>query len=148
MMLIDTSRGGKNLWTGAKRRGLWVALAPFSAALISEMLKFLIRRHRPPLLKPWDGNYLWRAWSDDPFSTGGLGMPSGHAVVAFAGALLLCRIYPRATPVWLAFALGCAVNRVMLRAHFVSDVWASAALAFIVVWCIWAIRERCCKPDL
>ena len=145
--LIDAPGGVRSLWSGAKRRGLWVALAPVSCALASETLKLLIRRQRPPYFLPWEGHYVWRAWSDRPLSTSQLGLPSGHAAVAFAGALLLCRMYPRAAPVWLTLALGCATSRVIFHAHFVSDVWASAALAFIVVRCIWALRRRCCLRE-
>ena len=146
--LTDTPGGARKLWLGAKRRGLWVALAPALCGIGSEVLKLLIRRQRPPRALVWDGHYLWRAWSDRPLSTYRLGLPSGDAAVAFAGAFLLCRMYPRAAPVWLALAMGCAAGRVISRAHFVSDVWASAALAFVVVWCVWAIRGRLCPQQL
>jgi membrane-associated phospholipid phosphatase len=57
--------------------------------------------------------------------------------VAFGAAWLLCRIYPRAWPVWIAFATGCAVTRVMVQAHFLSDVVTGAVAAYGVVWLVW-----------
>src|SRR5689334_6122802 len=55
-------------------------------------------------------------------------MPSGHAMNAFAGAVLLGSIVPRAR--WALLALACAValSRVYLGVHFPSDVLAGAAL--------------------
>ena len=55
-------------------------------------------------------------------------MPSGHAMNAFAGAVLLGSIVPRAR--WPLLALACAValSRVYLGVHFPSDVLAGAAL--------------------
>jgi len=55
-------------------------------------------------------------------------MPSGHAMNAFAGAVLLGSIVPRAR--WWLLALACAIalSRVYLGVHFASDVLAGAAL--------------------
>ncbi|HEX3329757.1 MAG TPA: phosphatase PAP2 family protein [Gaiellales bacterium] len=55
-------------------------------------------------------------------------MPSGHAMNAFAGAVLLGSVVPRARWALLALACAIALSRVYLGVHFPSDVLAGAAL--------------------
>jgi membrane-associated phospholipid phosphatase len=45
---------------------------------------------------------------------------------------MLSYLFPRTAPVWLLWALGCAVTRVMSQAHFTSDV-VLAAIAGVLV---------------
>jgi membrane-associated phospholipid phosphatase len=109
----------------------------FSAALsglAGEMLKILIRRLRPGET----GEYVFRAFSERPFSSGGLGMPSSHAIVAFGAAAMLARIFPRARIVWWSLAWGCGLTRVLHGKHFLSDV----VLAAIVAWLVAALLVR------
>ncbi len=61
----------------------------------------------------------------------------GHGAVAFGAAFMLWRLHPRAAPVWMALACGCGATRVLSRAHFVSDVVASAFVGFGVAWALW-----------
>jgi membrane-associated phospholipid phosphatase len=99
-----------------------VVLAVIVGGLGSELLKLLIRRERPA----GDGMaYSFRAFADDPFSTSRLGMPSGHTMVAFAGAAALGRRFPRAAPILYGLAAGCGLTRVFAQAHFLSDVVAA-----------------------
>lgn len=91
--------------------------------IVSEAAKLLIRRERPNVA---DGAYHFRAFDIDPFNTSRLGLPSGHAMVAFAGAGALSQRYPRATPLLLALAAGCGLTRVFAQAHFLSDVVVGA----------------------
>jgi membrane-associated phospholipid phosphatase len=100
-------------------------------AIAVEVLKLLVRRQLPD--HP-DGIYSFRAWSDRPFDTGGLAFPSSHAAIAFAGAWVMCRLFPRAAPIWLLIGVGCAWERLATGSHFLSDVTASAALAYFVTW--------------
>ncbi len=107
---------------------LWTSVTVSGAA--SEALKLLIRRQRPDAL----GNYVFRAWGDQPFATAGLGMPSGHASIAFGAVWILTFLYPRATPVWLLLGVGCAFTRIAGNDHFVSDIVASCVLSYAVAW--------------
>lgn len=122
------------LETRSRRAGLLLALVPGLAGLAAEVLKLLLRRERPA---PHDGAYVFRAFTDQPWSTKLIGLPSSHALVAFGGAWMLCKLYPRARVVWLLLAAGCALTRVQARAHFLSDVVVAAVAAWVVVELCW-----------
>jgi len=52
--------------------------------------------------------------------------PSGHATDAFAAATAIGALWPKARPLMWTYALLIAVSRVMVTAHFPSDVLAGA----------------------
>lgn len=116
------------------RRGALLALAPTAAGALGELLKILVRRMRPPDV---GSAYSFRAFSDHPFSSRGLGFPSSHAIVAFGAAELLSRMFPRARVIWYAAAVGCAVSRLLAHAHYLSDVVAAAILGIATGALVW-----------
>jgi membrane-associated phospholipid phosphatase len=118
------------------RAGLLV-LGAGLGGLVAELLKLLIRRGRPGEL----GEYVFRPFTERPFSTGGLGMPSSHALVAFGAAAILSRIFPRAWPVWWLLAWGCGLSRVAAGAHFLSDVVVAALVGWAVGALVWRWRR-------
>ncbi len=121
--------------SGAGARIAWLlAIVPGVSGLVGELLKMLIRRERPGL---HDGAYYFRPFRDQLFSTSHFGLPSSEVMVAFGAGWLLCRIYPRAWPVWLGLAAGCGVTRLMVQAHFLSDVTTGAVAAWAVVALMW-----------
>ena len=54
------------------------------------------------------------------------GMPSGHATTAFAVLVAFGTLWPRGRTVFLIYALLIAASRVILTAHYVSDVVSGA----------------------
>ena len=110
-------------------RGGLVMLAPLTGGALAEGLKLVVRRLRPDAQT---FGYVFRPFADHPFSNGGLGMPSSHTLVAFAGATALARLFPRAWWLWYLLAVGCAITRVLANAHFLSDTVAAAALGWFV----------------
>jgi len=54
------------------------------------------------------------------------GMPSGHATTAFAVLVAFGTLWPRARTAWLIYALLIAASRVVVTAHYPSDVVAGA----------------------
>jgi membrane-associated phospholipid phosphatase len=125
----------------AKDRGARAVLLSLSAALagvLAEGLKMLTRRQRPGE----QGEYVFRAFSENPWSSSGLGLPSSHSAVAFGAAFILWRLHPQAWPVWLVLAVGCAMTRVLDRAHFFSDVVAGAWVGVLVGALLWWLHER------
>jgi membrane-associated phospholipid phosphatase len=90
-------------------------------------------------LRPGEtGEYIFRAWSERTFSSGGLGMPSSHAVVAFGAAAMLSRLFPRARPVWWLLGWGCGLTRVLHGRHFVSDVVLAAIVGWLIAALLWS----------
>jgi membrane-associated phospholipid phosphatase len=137
-LLLSQPRSGP--WPNSTR---WRALLPLIAATLggiaAEVLKLLLRRERP---EAHAGDYVFRSWRDHPLSTGGLALPSSHALVAFAAAAMLARLYPRARWLWYALAAGCALTRVLARAHFLSDVTLSAIIGWAVAALVWNWYRR------
>jgi membrane-associated phospholipid phosphatase len=118
----------------------WLLIASVTASgLAGEILKLVFRRERP---RAHGGAYYFRPFTDRPLYSGGLALPSSHAIVAFGAATMLSRLYPRAWPVWYLLAIGCGLTRVMAQAHFVSDVAASALVAWAIAAWLWRRHER------
>lgn len=119
---------------GARRRAIVFMAAPTLSGALSEIVKLLVRRERPTAAA---GEYVFRSFAVHPFSTSGFGMPSGDATVAFAACAILARLWPEARGIWYALAAGCALARVLSRAHFLSDVTAAALLGWAVADLLW-----------
>jgi membrane-associated phospholipid phosphatase len=118
----------------AKRSAYLLLGSPVLAGALCEVMKLVIRRVRP---EASGGEWVFRAWSDHPFSSAGLATPSSHTMVAFGAATMLARMYPRARWVFYAIACGCAATRVLSRGHYLSDVTFGALLGWAVGWGIW-----------
>lgn len=84
------------------------------------LLKSAIGRARPPVADP-------HVHPSIPVPTDP-SMPSGHAMTAFAGAVVLAAVVPRARWALLGLAAGIGLSRVYLGVHYPSDVIAGAAL--------------------
>jgi membrane-associated phospholipid phosphatase len=121
---------------GAPRPGrAWLQLwAPALAGGLAEVLKLLVRRERPAFA---EGEYAFRAFVENTWSTSGLGFPSSHVMVAFGGAAALARLFPGAAPVGYVLAAGCALTRVMSRSHFASDAVGGALAGWAVGALLW-----------
>jgi membrane-associated phospholipid phosphatase len=88
-------------------------------ALTVSIVKRLIGRARPSDWGPF--HYVPFSWRPDYAS-----LPSGHGTAAFAAAFAIGAVWPRARlPMWI-YAGVIAVSRVVVHAHFPSDVIAGA----------------------
>ncbi|MDD3370903.1 MAG: phosphatase PAP2 family protein [Alphaproteobacteria bacterium] len=65
-------------------------------------------------------NFLWNS------------MPSGHSTTAFAVAYALIKMFPSAKILWLGYAVVLSLSRVIVDAHYLSDVLAGAAFGWLV----------------
>jgi membrane-associated phospholipid phosphatase len=119
----------------ARQRWL-VACGPALAGAVAELLKLLVRRERPLLHQ---GASYHRPFGDRLLDSHDLGFPSSHVMVAFGGAAVLARQYPRVAPVAYALAAGCAITRVLTQAHFLSDVVGGALAGWAVG--TWLVRR-------
>jgi len=115
----------------AARRAWLVFWSPVVAGAIAELAKLAVRRERPAI---HDGFYGFRPFDERTWNAAGLSFPSSHAAVAFGGAAMLARLYPRARWVGYTLAAGCAITRLLARAHFVSDVVFAAGLGWLAAW--------------
>lgn len=128
-------------------RAIMVILAPVLAGLIAEVLKRTIGRERPPEMPvmteadplpvqpslAYDYKPLFSAWTDDS----NLGIPSSHAAVAFGALVMVGLMHRGARPVVWMLAAGCGLSRLLAGAHWLSDVYAGAAIGAISAWWVW-----------
>lgn len=110
---------------------LFWGLAMITAFIIAFILKVLLARYRPDLLFS-QNLYGFHGFSlkHDFNST-----PSGHAVMAFAGFYGLARLTDKR---WLRifcvfFAVVIALSRIIITAHFLSDVLLGAYIGIVTV---------------
>jgi membrane-associated phospholipid phosphatase len=92
--------------------------------LIGTIAKRLIGRVRPSALGPFAYEPL--SWRPDYAS-----FPSGHAITAFGVLVAFGAVFPRLRPVLWIYAIAIAVSRVVVSAHFPSDVVAGGAFGAI-----------------
>lgn len=115
-----------------------------AAGLATEVVKQATCRARPRIVEGWGvggppdpattgraaafGFFHWPCFANARYQS----FPSGHATTAFAAAAALVRAAPARRRLWLGVATGVAASRVLLNAHFVSDVLGGAALGWWV----------------
>src|SRR5258706_132701 len=106
----------------------YVSIAVGLPGLVGTVVKRWIGRVRPSAAGPFAYEPL--SWRPDYAS-----FPSGHATTAFAALVAFGAVFPRARPVLWVYALLIAASRVVVSAHYPSDVIAGAAFgAFGALW--------------
>ncbi|MDE1901417.1 MAG: phosphatase PAP2 family protein [Alphaproteobacteria bacterium] len=119
-------------------RALFVFLTIAVSGIVADIFKPIIGRARPvELLR--DNLYGFHFFTTAGFAWNS--MPSGHTTTAFALGFSLCALYPRLRPLWLAIAVTLGLSRVMVDAHYVSDVCAGAVLGSLTVRVFLAYRK-------
>ena len=113
---------------GPLRMTAAVFIVVAAAGLSDDVLKVLFGRARP---------YLWLSGDESGFHFLRYGarfasFPSGHTTTSVAAALTFGTLLPRWRPFFWAFAVSIAASRIVLDAHYPSDVAAGAALGWIV----------------
>jgi len=115
------------------QRALYILLVLLSSGFVADIVKVIFGRARPKLLFA-DGVYgfTWGALQADHWS-----FPSGHAsnIVGLAVALYL--LWPRGVALYAVAALLVTASRVIIGAHYPSDVLAGAALGASFAWLVW-----------
>jgi undecaprenyl-diphosphatase len=99
----------------------FVFLAVAIPGLAVSIVKRLIGRVRPSALGPF--SYVPFSWRPDYAS-----MPSGHSTAVFAAALAIGAVWPEARLAAWACAVLIAISRVVVSAHYPSDVLAGAVV--------------------
>jgi lipid A 4'-phosphatase len=150
--LIGTAALALTLWLiGRFGRGRWAvalgaaAIAPLFlflsiavSGLITDLLKIVFGRARPKLLFANETfGFDWWGTKADFWS-----FPSGHATTAVAIAAALYCLWPRFLPLYIGFAALVSVSRVVIGAHYVSDVVAATFIAIASTHCLRLWLER------
>ena len=124
---------GRTAWLGCSlrlvaERALYVFAAVALSGLVDQALKHLIGRARPTLLLA-DGPFHF-----EPFSVADAlaSFPSGHTTSAFAAGTALGLVRPAWRGRLVAAALLIGASRVLVGAHYSSDVVGGAALGTAV----------------
>lgn len=96
--------------------------------LLVLLLKQAIGRLRPAEFMQGGSYGFAEPFSGEPFTS----LPSSHAFTAFAMAAVFSRLKPDLRAVFFGAALLVAVQRMMARHHFLSDIFISLFLALMV----------------
>ncbi len=115
------------------QRALFILLVLLSSGVVADIVKVIVGRARPKLLFA-DGFY--------GFTSGALqadywSFPSGHASNIAALGVALFLLWPRGALLYAVAALLVMASRVIIGAHYPSDVLAGAALGASVAWLVW-----------
>jgi membrane-associated phospholipid phosphatase len=98
-------------------------------------------------VKEWTGRlrpleWLERGGTDTFLWENGASFPSGHVTIFASLVIPFVALFPRWWPL-LGVAVFAMVARVVMSAHFVSDVFGAITLVALVTWaCGWAIRPH------
>ncbi|MCX6141424.1 MAG: phosphatase PAP2 family protein [Candidatus Kapabacteria bacterium] len=134
--LIVTLVAWRSMRSFAKQHiAFFVSVA--ASGILSNVIKVILCRPRPPLfieqgitqwhLLGFQMEYIWNSF------------PSGHATTGLAIAISGSAAYPRLK--WLFWSVGLAIvlGRLMLNAHYLSDVIAGSLLGGVVA--MWILRR-------
>lgn len=122
----------------------YLFLAIALPGLFVAIVKRLIGRVRPSDSGPFA--YVPWSWRHAYAS-----LPSGHSTTAFAAAVAIAALWPRARIPMLIYAALIAASRVIITAHFVSDVVAAAfvgAFGAVLVRSWFASRGLVFTPEV
>ena len=130
--LVGMRRG----WTCPIRAGfdrvarcsLFLIVTMAISGLATWILKMVVARSRPELLHNTGFYGLGDMYSGDPFDS----FPSSHTLTAFAVAFVIGAIAPRLRILAVVLAFGVAFARMAIQQHFLSDVLASACIAWAI----------------
>jgi len=122
---VDSIGGRRGAWS----RGGLLLTAAWSSGIVAALLQLLARRQRPSLntalviVRPWQPGPLVHA----------PGWPSTTTAIAFAAVIVLCRLHPRGSPIWLFVGTGYLFARIAAGGPAVSDCVAGMLVAMVMV---------------
>ncbi|MGC2199600.1 MAG: phosphatase PAP2 family protein [Stellaceae bacterium] len=101
-----------------------------AAGLVADVLKLILGRTRPKLLfanSTYD--FAWLGLRPDHWS-----FPSGHSATIFALVTALWWLWPQHALFYVLIASIIALSRVVVGAHYLSDVFAGALIGVLTTW--------------
>ncbi len=135
------------------RASLILFSAAASAGLLGGLIRMISGRYRPNAELPGvagmynEGGNYWQLFRG--FHEGSdLSFPSGHATLAFVCAAALSYLSPKGRGLFITIAVGTALARVVMQAHFFSDALLGAVLGWTVGWCVTVALDRRLVPPI
>ena len=119
----------KSINTNCKNFSIFLLVSLIVVGFFTQLLKFLVGRPRPNYTS-FDGSFEFNFFS---FASEYHSFPSGHSSTIFTLALVISFLFPKIRYFFLFLASIVAFSRVVVGAHFFTDILAGAALAFIGV---------------
>jgi undecaprenyl-diphosphatase len=128
----------KNALTKTIDRTAYIFITVATAGLINDVFKIVFGRARPQ---------FWLAGDDSGFHFFRFGakfasFPSGHTATSVAAAIAFSVLFPRYRWVFAGFALLIGISRIVIDAHYLSDVLGGAAVGVAVAWTILIYLRR------
>lgn len=119
-------------------RAIFFFAAIGASGILAQLVKHIVGRSRPRLLERYGPFHF------EPFSWANVqaSFPSGHTTTAFAAAVAFSLMFPRGRPAWFLFAVLIGASRVVVGAHYPSDVVGGAALGSGVAYGVAKIFAR------
>jgi membrane-associated phospholipid phosphatase len=114
-------------WGVVASRGLYFFAVMAFSGIAAQIVKHLVGRARPYLINV-DGPFHFDFFSLKAVEAS---FPSGHTATVFAGLTALTLLWPRLGPAFLIVALPVAASRIVLGAHYPSDVFGGAFLGLV-----------------
>lgn len=121
------------------RAWFFMAVSMATSGLLINAMKFAIGRERPRFMFE-DGNAdfnpFFQPIADSSF-------PSGHTQSIWTAMLALCFLFPPLRIPFIIIATAIGASRVIVGAHYLSDVVASIFIAFatVLLWRSWFQRH-------
>ncbi|HAJ27580.1 MAG TPA: phosphatase PAP2 family protein [Syntrophus sp. (in: bacteria)] len=111
------------------RWSLFVFSTVAVSGLTTDLLKWLTGRWRPK------AHLHDQLYGFDYFGVGyeATSFPSGHATTIWTFCLAMTLLFPRYRLLWYVLAIAVSISRVIVGAHYLSDVLAGAYVAVITV---------------
>lgn len=124
------------------RWSLFVFSAVAVSGLATDLLKWIAGRWRPK------AHLHDQLYGFDYFGVGyeATSFPSGHATTIWAFCLTMTVLFPRYRLIWYVLAILVSISRVVVGAHYLSDVLAGACVAVLTVYMLKEHRYFRLKP--
>ncbi|MEJ0063864.1 MAG: phosphatase PAP2 family protein [Alphaproteobacteria bacterium] len=127
---------GKKQWLARGQIAAFIFANVAVSGLAVDLMKILVGRSRPVLLARHD---IFNQFSLVVFDSQSWSFPSGHSATVMSLALAVSAIFPRWRAALLVFAGVVASTRVIVAAHYPSDMIAGIAFAVMVYLALTAL---------
>ena len=118
----------------------YVFLAVAGSGILANIIKIIFGRARPKLFED-AGSYSFDfGAADSDYAS----FPSGHATTAMSLGVALALLFPRLRWVFLCAGFWIAISRMIVRAHYPTDVLAGCLLGALAAWLLarWLAQRR------